>query len=498
MVKPTDSGVLVAQQLCKSFGATRAVRGVDLALKAGEIHAALGENGAGKSTLIKMLAGSLHPDEGSILMESIPVRFLSPRDALRAGISTIYQEVASFNGITVAEQIAVGNWPSRYGIVDPGLMHERARQILGELAPHLSTDQVMGTLSLADRQLVEICAAVDRGTRVLIMDEATASLSAHEANRLYGLARTMADRGCAVAMITHRFEEVMAHADVYTVLRDGELVGAGRISDTSEAELITLMAGSDVEVRVVAERTFGKTRLNVEGLSRQGEFQDISLNVREGEILGLAGLVGAGRTEIGETISGWRNADSGSVTCDGAVLKNGSRRAAAASGVSYLPEDRAMHGLVLAASVAVNLTIEVLGRISVLGFIRRKSERVLARKRIELLSITTRSSSQIASELSGGNQQKVAIGRRLEAHPRVLILDEPTRGVDIRKKHEIHEIIRDHAREGAAIVVISSDFPELALLSDRVEVIFRGAQVGECTAPTDPSKLLEMAMRGNS
>ncbi|MER3389770.1 MAG: sugar ABC transporter ATP-binding protein [Microcella sp.] len=471
---------------------------MDLVLKSGEIHAALGENGAGKSTLIKMLSGSLLPDDGSVYLESEPVRFSSPRDALRAGISTIYQEVASFEGLTVAEQISVGKWPTKRGLLSARAMHESAREVLSELAPALKTSQLMSSLSLADRQLVEICAAVARGTRVLIMDEATASLSAHEANRLYELARKMADRGCAVAMITHRFEEVMSHADTYTVLRDGRLIETGQITDTSEAQLIELMAGVEVETSVSPDRNLGPTLISVEGLSREEEYENISFEVREGEIVGLAGLVGAGRTEIGETIAGWRAADAGAVICDGTELKNGSRNAAARAGVSYLPEDRARHGLVLAASVSTNLTVEVLGKISWWGLIQRRIERAIAKRRMQLLSISARTPSQRTSELSGGNQQKVAIGRRLESMPRVLILDEPTRGVDIRKKHEIHDIVRDLASGGAAIVIISSDFPELALLSDRVEVIFRGKQVAKFSAPVDASALLDTAMRGGA
>jgi rhamnose transport system ATP-binding protein len=439
----------------------------------------LGENGAGKSTLIKVIAGEHRPDEGTIRLDGQPVHHLTPPKARKLGIACIHQQPALFPDLTVAENIALRLEPAAlFRRVDWAGQRARAAQLLEELGAEVSPRAEVCELSMPEQQLVEIACALGAGSRIVIMDEPTSSLTQKEQHRLFAIVRKLRQSGLGVIYISHRLEEIFALAQRVTVLRDGETVGTNAVSEMTESRLIHLMVGRDLSPACpTAKHSPGEAVLSLRnlGCSASGVRQ-VSLEVRAGEILGLAGLVGAGRTELAQTIFGLTPADSGEILVAGKQVQIQSPADAVALGIAYVPEDRRRHGIILELPLAANITLAIHRQIFPGTWLRFGAERALAQKFIRELSIRAAGADAPASSLSGGNQQKVALARWLAAKPKILLLDEPTQGVDVGAKHEIHQLIRQMAKSGLGVLMISSDLPELLALSDRVAIL-RGGTV---------------------
>jgi ribose transport system ATP-binding protein len=475
----------------KSFAGVPVLRGVDFTARAGEVHALMGENGAGKSTLMK-IAGGIHLDyEGEIRLDGRPVRFQGPRDATRHGIAIIHQELNLVPGLTVAENIFLGREKLRPPFrVDGPRQASAAAALLDSLHFSASPGAVVGSLRIGEQQLVEIAKALSLQARILIMDEPTSALPAGDAERLHGIIRRLARDGVAIVYISHRIEEIFALADRIAVLRDGRLAGTLPAVGTSRAELIRLMAGREVQEFLskgesgAPAAAHGAPLLAVRGLwlanprptaARPRLLDGIDLEVAAGEVLGLAGLMGAGRTELLETLFGAREeARGGEIRVAGRAAAIGSTAAAKCAGLALVTEDRKRDGLVLGAALDANLALTVLRRLARVGFVLRRREAGLADAIIRRLSIRTRGPRQPVGTLSGGNQQKVVLGKWLATAPRILLLDEPTRGIDVGAKAEIYRLIRSLAAEGMAILLASSELPELLALSDRILVLREG------------------------
>ena len=483
MATTTTPALIGAQDISKSFGGVRAVRGVTFAAAAGEVHAIVGENGAGKSTLMRLLGGAERPDSGTVLMDAEPVRFDTPGAALAAGIRTIHQEFTLLPDLDVVENIFLGGWLRHPGgLLDWGAMRAVAARILDELGVELPLEARIGDLSVPQQQLVEIAKALTSPARVMIMDEPSAVLAGRDLEQLFGVISALAAQGTAVLYISHRLPEVFRVADRVTVLRNGEAVEAGRpIGEVTPALLVSWMLGRSVVERppaTTADRA-SATRLTVEGLSSPGLVSDISLAVRRGEIVGLAGLVGAGRTSLLRALFGADARSVGTVTVDGAVVPGHDIPAAIEAGMALVPEDRKGQGLVLPFSVRRNLGLAAPERISRLAVIDAAREVALANEVSAQVDIRASSIDQPTEELSGGNQQKVSLGKWIARRPAVLLLDEPTRGVDVGAKAEIHRLLRTFADDGMAIVVASSELGELFGLCDRILVMRDGRMVSE-------------------
>lgn len=471
----TETAVLRMTGISKSFPGIRALSTVDFDVEAGEVHAVVGENGAGKSTLMKVLAGVYQPDDGTIELDGVAVRLSDPIEARRRGIGMVYQELNLVPDLTVAENILLGSTPSRFGLVDRRALREQARAVLDELDARIHTDDLVGSLTVSQQQIVEIAKVYAARPRIVVLDEPTSSLSEHETQSLFRIIGRMTEAGLAVIYISHRLREVLDISQRVTVLRDGRLVDTRPTSGISAAEMIRLMVGRDLtEVFPKREVEIGEVALSVTGLSRAGEFDDISLTVRSGEILGLAGLVGAGRTEVARAIFGLDNRDAGLIEIDGTVVNIRGPRDAVRAGIAYVPEDRKRDGIVPQLSIKDNISLAVLDRVSAAGWIRPNAERTLARQKADELTVTPPAITPRVDTLSGGNQQKVVFAKWLAAGPRVLILDEPTRGVDVGAKADIHTIIGELAARGTAIVLISSELPEVLAVSDRILVLHDG------------------------
>jgi len=471
----TETAVLRMTGISKSFPGIRALSTVDFDVEAGEVHAVVGENGAGKSTLMKVLAGVYQPDDGTIELDGVAVRLSDPIEARRRGIGMVYQELNLVPDLTVAENILLGSTPSRFGLVDRRALREQARAVLDELDARIHTDDLVGSLTVSQQQIVEIAKVYAARPRIVVLDEPTSSLSEHETQSLFRIIGRMTEAGLAVIYISHRLREVLDISQRVTVLRDKRLVDTRPTSGISAAEMIRLMVGRDLtEVFPKREVEIGEVALSVTGLSRAGEFNDISLTVRSGEILGLAGLVGAGRTEVARAIFGLDNRDAGLIEIDGTVVNIRGPRDAVRAGIAYVPEDRKRDGIVPQLSIKDNISLAVLDRVSAAGWIRPNAERTLARQKADELTVTPPAITPRVDTLSGGNQQKVVFAKWLAARPRVLILDEPTRGVDVGAKADIHTIIGELAARGTAIVLISSELPEVLAVSDRILVLHDG------------------------
>ncbi|MCW5556189.1 MAG: sugar ABC transporter ATP-binding protein [Verrucomicrobiae bacterium] len=461
----------------KSFGAVRALNGVSFELRAREVHALLGENGAGKSTLIRILTGAHQPDRGHLEIRGQTIRHLSPATAHQLGIACIYQQPTLFPELTVAENLALRlepvsvtrrvNWRAR---------REHATALLKRVGAVISPDAEIRSLSMPEQQLVEIAGAIGAGARIVIMDEPTASLTSKEQHLLFEVVRELRASGVGVIYISHRLEDIFQLADRVTVLRDGESVGTNQVDDLTEAELIRMMVGREVsQFYPPGEGQPGNPVLSVRrlGCAVTG-VREVTLEVRAGEIVGLAGLVGAGRTELARAIFGLTPADSGEIFLQARRVTMRSPQEAVALGIAYVPEDRRRHGVILEMSVAHNLTMAIHRRLFPRAWLRLKAEERLAENFIQQLAIRTDGPSAPVSSLSGGNQQKVSLGRWLATKPKLLILDEPTQGVDVGAKSEIHRIIRELARKGMAVLMISSDLPEVLGMSDRIAVMRAG------------------------
>ncbi|HEY8458868.1 MAG TPA: sugar ABC transporter ATP-binding protein [Blastocatellia bacterium] len=488
------STLLKVDSITKTFGAVRALKGVSFDLRPGEVHALVGENGAGKSTLIKIITGALQPDwsdSGSLYINGRRIVENSPLLAKRLGVAAIYQQPALFPDLSVAENLALGlergglwrrvNWRER---------NERARELLGRIGALIDPRKTAGALTMPEQQLVEIARALgaspESGAKILIMDEPTASLTDRETERLFKVIGELRERGVGVIYISHRLEELFKIADRVTVLRDGETVATRAMNDVDQAEMIRLMVGRELSaVFPKREVKIGETVLEIRNLSsRAAGIHNVSLCVRAGEILGLAGLVGAGRTELARVLFGLLPSDGGSIflrPCKSHQLREvriDSPAKAVEHGIAYVPEDRRKHGAILEMPVAANMTLAILDRISKLKFLDFKSEKKIAADFAARLSVKTPATFTPAGALSGGNQQKVALARWLATEPQVLILDEPTQGIDVGAKSEIHRLMCDLAEAGVAIIMISSELPEILGMSDRIAVMRGGTVVG--------------------
>jgi rhamnose transport system ATP-binding protein len=467
--------------ISKSYGGVHAVEEVSFGIHPSTIHALVGENGAGKSTLVKVLTGVIQPDSGELLVDGKPQRLADPQAAHRLGIVAMYQEPTVFQDLTVAENVFAGRHPRRaIGIVDWRAMRSDASRILHELGADFAPDTPVRGLGVADRQLLEIARALTSSARLLIMDEPTAALSPHEVDKLFATVRRLRERGVAVVFISHRLEEVSAIADTVTVLRDGRHIATRPAPELSQAEIIRLMVGRSLDALFPKEESeVGDVVLGARGLARRGVFSNVSFDLRRGEIVGLAGFVGAGRTEVARSIFGIDRLDAGELWIDGSRFRPRSPRAALRRGLAYLPEDRLQQGLVQPMSIAVNASMAVLPRLTPGGILRPRRERSLARRFMEQLSIRATSPAQIVRSLSGGNQQKVVLSKWLAAEPGILILDEPTHGVDVGTKADVHQAISHLAANGLTILLISSELPEILGMSDRVLVMREGRLVAE-------------------
>ncbi|WP_241238219.1 sugar ABC transporter ATP-binding protein [Nocardioides pantholopis] len=491
--------------IVKEFPGVRALGGVDLEVRAGEVHCLLGQNGAGKSTLIKVLAAAYRPDEGTISWDGAPVDLGSPLDAIRAGISTIYQELDLVPDLTVTENIFLGHELARGGFIQRQRAHRVAAELLGRLGHgEISPARRVGSLSPAAQQVVSMARALSHDTRLLVLDEPSAVLDQQEVRNLFRVIRGLAAEGVAVVYISHRLEEIREVGDRITVLKDGITVATGLpAEETTTAELIRLMTGRSIEYvfppRPQTPRASGEPVLQVEGLALAGVFGGVGLTVHAGEIVGLAGLVGAGRSEIIETIYGARRAAAGTVRVDGRPLRRGSVGAAVRAGVGLAPEERKSQGLLLDQAVYRNITLSTLARFARGGFLNSGAERARAGVMAESLDVRPAGVDQAVRTLSGGNQQKVVLARWLLRECRVLLLDEPTRGVDVGARTEIYQLVRKLADSGVAVVVVSSEVEEVLGLADRVLVVREGVVVHEAPAEElDESRVLDLVMEGEA
>jgi rhamnose transport system ATP-binding protein len=470
--------VLEIRGVAKRFDATQALDDVSLALHAGEIHALLGENGAGKSTLIKIITGVHQPDRGQILLAGRPVTIRSAADAQRLGVAAIYQEPLLFPDLNVAENIFISH-QDRGAVVGWRQMFREAEAILAELGVALDVRSPARGLTLAAQQSVEIAKAISLKVRILIMDEPTASLSAHEVQELFKLVRDLKRQGVAILFVSHRMEEVFEIADKVTVFRDGRLISTRARLEATPKGAIADMVGREIDLtktRATAART--DLTLSVSALSRQGVFEGVTFDLHRGEVLGFAGLIGAGRTDVGLALFGIEPATSGTILVDGKLVTIRSPRDGMNLGIAYVSEDRRQLGLVLPMSIFANVTLPILRRyLNRLGLVRTSLEKRTANAFRAQLAIRTPSVDLEVAKLSGGNQQKVMLSKWLNTDPSILILDEPTRGVDVGSKAEVHAIIAQLAAEGIGVIVISSDLPEVLALSDRVLVMREGRQM---------------------
>jgi ribose transport system ATP-binding protein len=492
------SSLLEMRGITKRFPGVVALDGVDFELEKGEVHVLLGENGAGKSTLVKMLAGAYRPDEGEILLDGEAASISSAMDAQKLGISTIYQEFNLVPQLTVAENIFLGRQPWRFGFVDHRKMREEARKLLDRMKVLVDPDALVSNLGVAQRQMVEIAKALSLNARILIMDEPTASLSGQEVERLFKIVRGLKEEEVAMIFISHHLEEVSEIGDRVTVLRDGKVVDRVPAS-TEHSELVRMMVGRSVEAQFPRRRPeVGEILLEVKNLSREGVLEDVSFSLRAGEVVGMAGIVGAGRTELARAIFGADPVDSGEVWVEGRRMKRGDPREAKHRGMGFVTEDRQGQGIVPPLSVAENLGLASLERNTHVGLVNRREQRKQARKMIADLNIRTPGPDQEIRYLSGGNQQKTVIGKWLLADSKVLIMDEPTRGIDVGAKVEIYELMNELTENGAGILMISSDLPEVLGMSDRILVMSGGRITGELSAEeANGENVMELATQGS-
>jgi ribose transport system ATP-binding protein len=496
--------LLRMQDIVKEFPGVRALDGVDLEVAPAEVHCLLGQNGAGKSTLIKVLSGAHQPDQGTIIWQGDEIRLANPIAAMRRGIATIYQELDLVDGLTVTENIYLGHEVSTLGYTRRGDAQRAAGELLARLGhSEISPRWEVGRLSAAGKQIVSMARALSHDVKLIVMDEPSAVLDQEEVARLFKVIRDLTAEGVAVVYISHRLEEIRDIGDRVTVLKDGRTVATGLpAKQTPTAEIIRLMTGRTIEYAFPPRRTEladGQPILEVRGLTRAGEFRDIDFDVRPGEVFGLVGLVGSGRSEILETVFGARKATSGTVSLDSRRLRPGSVGAAVSAGIGMAPEERKSQALLLNESVVNNLTVASLGRFARASFVQRGDELVAATEQVDALDIRPNDPSREARTLSGGNQQKVVLGRWLLKGCKVLLLDEPTRGVDVGARSEIYELIRKLSDDGVAVVVVSSEVPEVLGLADRVLVLREGRAVHSGPADEiDESRVLDLVMEGSA
>ncbi|HXH04769.1 MAG TPA: sugar ABC transporter ATP-binding protein [Candidatus Competibacteraceae bacterium] len=490
--------LLEMRGIAKRFGAVTALEGVHLEVRAGEILALMGENGAGKSTLMKVLSGVYHADQGEIRMDGRALHLHGPGDAIAAGISIIHQEIKLSPNLTVAENLFLGHEPRRGWRIDRAAMNQAAAGVLQQLACTFAPTRCVGSLSIAEQQQVEIARALLRNCRVLVMDEPTAALSERETEALFAVIRGLRARGLAIVYISHRMDEVYALADRVSVLRDGRYVGSLPRAEIRAETVVRMMVGRPLEdlYQKAAPSAFGDTVLEVLELSDGRHVGPCSFNLRAGEVVGLAGLVGSGRTELARLIFGADPLASGSVLLEGRPLHIRHPLDAVRAGIGYVPEDRKELGLFLDMSARDNIALNVLPEDSRLGWLAHPRINRRADRRIEALRIRVADRKVAAGTLSGGNQQKLLVARWMEIGPKVLILDEPTRGVDIGAKSEIYRAISELARQGVAVLMISSELPEIIAMSDRILVMRDGRLAGELPGGASQEDIMHLATQG--
>ncbi|WP_419872801.1 sugar ABC transporter ATP-binding protein [Candidatus Pristimantibacillus sp. PTI5] len=469
--------ILELNGITKVFPGVRALDNVYFKLKPGEIHALMGENGAGKSTFIKVITGVHAADEGEMLLDGKVVSFKDPNEAKQEGIAAIYQHVTCYPDLSVTENIFMGHEKIASGSkrLMWNDMHREAERLLRELGANFSPKTQMGALSVAEQQIVEIAKALSVNAKIIIMDEPTAALTTRESEELYRIAEQLRDGGAAIIFISHRFEDMYRLASKVTVFRDSKYIGTWRVNEISNSELIVAMVGREItQIFPKKAAQIGEEILRVEGLGRTGYFADISFSLRRGEVIGLTGLVGSGRTEVCDTLFGIHPYDRGKVFLKGQEIKIKSPSNAMRIGIGYLPEDRQKQGLILEWGIGDNITLPSLKQMSQKGFTNKSRESVVAKKLGEKVGVKAKTIFDLASSLSGGNQQKVVFAKLLTADLDVIILDEPTKGVDVGAKFAIYEIINELAAQGYGIILVSSEMPEIIGMCDRVEVMREG------------------------
>jgi len=495
---PSGTNILSLDGIVKDFPGVRALSGVSIELYAGEVTALVGENGAGKSTVVKVLTGIHQPDDGKISLNGTPIKLSTPNDAVKAGITAIHQETVLFDELSVVENIYIGHEPrTRTGLIDKKSMHRNASKLLERIGAKIDPITLLKNLGIANKHLVAIARALSIDSSVVIMDEPTAALSHKEIEELYLLIEQLKADGKAILFISHKFEEIFRIADRYTVFRDGELVGDGLIKNTNSSELIKLMVGRNVD-SVYPQRAndLGDEVLRIEGYSHPTEFHNISLKLNQGEILGLYGLVGAGRSECMQAVFGITRPSAGQLTINKISVTLKSPADAIAHGLVYVPEDRSKQGAITGLPIFSNVALPSLNATSNKGFVQMAREYALARQYTARLELKAAALDQHVGELSGGNQQKVVIAKWLATQPAVIILDEPTKGIDIGSKAAVHAFMRELTAQGLAVIMVSSEIPEILGMSDRIIVMREGRHIAEFDSQTASPESLVRAAAG--
>lgn len=490
--------ILELHHITKTFPGVRALDDVHFDLKPGEIHALIGENGAGKSTLIKVITGVYQPDAGQIIFNGTPVEIRSPADSQRLGIAAIYQHVTCYPDLSVTENIFIGHEKIQplTRKIDWKDLHGRAEELLARLDADFDPRALMGNLSVAQQQIVEIAKALSSNARIIIMDEPTAPLTNRESEDLYRTTESLRDKGVSIIFISHRMEDMYRLATRVTIFRDARYVGTWQLNEISREDVIMAMVGREITQFFPKRKvSIGEEIFKVEGLSRTGYFKDVSFSLRKGEILAITGLIGAGRTEVCEAIYGVSNPDSGRVVLDGEELHISNPAQAIEKGIGFLPEDRLRQGLVLDWELSKNVTLPTLKKFGTLGWLHTKKENMVTKELAEKLEVRAGSVFDLAATLSGGNQQKIIVAKILAAQMKIVILDEPTKGVDVGAKTAIFNIMNDLAEMGYGIIMVSSEMPEVLGMSDRI-VVMREGRVAAImdTAASSQEQILRAAI----
>lgn len=493
-----ENYVLQMTGISKSFDGVEVLHSIDLDIPKGKVTALVGENGAGKSTLMKILMGEHACDSGTILLDGEKVSFTSSHKALECGISMMFQELSPFPNLSVAENIFIGREPHKLHFVKKKALHKKAQELLDSLNIHLEPERLVKTLTVSEIQMLEIAKAVSHESKIVIMDEPTSTLTDSEVKVLFDTIETLKNKGVTIIYISHKLDELFQIADFVSVLRDGRIISSRPMAQVDRQQMISEMVGRTInQIYPTVEKEIGETVLCVKNLSRRKAFKDISFELKKGEILGVAGMVGAGRTELVSALFGIAPADSGEMLLNGNKITIKAPRDAIAQHFALVPEDRADCGLNLKASVLSNMCMTIIDKVGRFGFSNKKVELTQTTKMIDSMSIKLNSETQIVSSLSGGNQQKVVVGKWLLTQPQIILMDEPTRGIDVGAKYEIYELIQHMAKEGKSIIMISSEMPELIGICDRILVLKEGRLVGEMSgASATQEKIMSNIVNG--